>query len=337
MISSSLGSIRNFWIVFIFLSSFVFAVPAVNLKGVDSVDSGAFNYSLALDVPPGVAGVAPQISLAYSSNSGNGYLGQGWSISGLSSISRCDSTQLYNRYNRAVRYDDRDRFCMDGQQLVKVDNNEYRTKIESYAKITTSGDEDNPDKFTVKMKSGDIYTYSYVDEIKGKNAVWYLTQISDRFKNSIDFYYLSGEFPTQLTEIRYSDVKIKFNYSGAREDTITAYSFGKKIVLDENLKDIQILVDNQYYKKYSLSYYDQENKERLKLKNIQECVSGGGCTNPLVFTWQGNNQVNPQFKTTQFQFPNNKVDKKDTKLADLNGDGFTDIYVTENKKGYVYL
>src|SRR5690606_30303743 len=57
--------------------------------GVFNVDeSGQATYSVAIAVPPGTAGVAPSLSLDYSSQGGTGVLGKGWSIGGQSSIGR---------------------------------------------------------------------------------------------------------------------------------------------------------------------------------------------------------------------------------------------------------
>src|SRR5689334_3236903 len=47
---------------------------------------GQFQYELPIDVPPGRDGMAPSLALHYSSGAGNGALGVGWSLSGLSSI-----------------------------------------------------------------------------------------------------------------------------------------------------------------------------------------------------------------------------------------------------------
>jgi hypothetical protein len=53
---------------------------------------------------------------------------------------------------------------MDGQRLISVGNNEYRTQIESYTKIVRSGDRRNPNSFKVWMKSGDVYEYGMSDD-----------------------------------------------------------------------------------------------------------------------------------------------------------------------------
>ena len=56
-------------------------------------ESGAATYSVPLYTVPGTAGVVPQLTLSYSSQNGDGPVGKGWAIGGLSSISRCRATR----------------------------------------------------------------------------------------------------------------------------------------------------------------------------------------------------------------------------------------------------
>ena len=67
---------------------------AGTLPGTASVGpDGSSQYHIDLPMPPGTAGVAPKIGLQYSSKSGWGLSGLGWSVSGLSEITRCPSTR----------------------------------------------------------------------------------------------------------------------------------------------------------------------------------------------------------------------------------------------------
>src|SRR5687768_7892548 len=56
-------------------------------------ESGAATYSIPIYAVPGTAGVTPKLSLNYSSQGGYGPLGKGWSIGGLSSITRCRASR----------------------------------------------------------------------------------------------------------------------------------------------------------------------------------------------------------------------------------------------------
>ena len=47
-----------------------------------SINQGAANYTIPITVPPGIAGMQPELSINYNSNTGNGQLGVGFSLGG---------------------------------------------------------------------------------------------------------------------------------------------------------------------------------------------------------------------------------------------------------------
>ncbi|MDP2185075.1 MAG: Ig-like domain-containing protein, partial [Xanthomonadales bacterium] len=121
-------------------------------------ESGAATYSIPLFAAPGTAGVTPQLALAYSSQGGDGPMGQGWAVSGTSSIARCRASreaadfsvngQVVDGDPPPVNFSASDRFCLDGQRLIAIpaatrtcpavagaDVDEYRTEVESFQRI----------------------------------------------------------------------------------------------------------------------------------------------------------------------------------------------------------
>ncbi|MCX5233083.1 FG-GAP-like repeat-containing protein [Streptomyces sp. NBC_00233] len=147
------------------------------LPGSSSVGpDGSYVYSIPLAVPDGRAGVQPGLSLEYSSRGGNGLLGMGWAVAGLSSIERCHKTLAAEGSVSGVNFDSSDAFCLDGQKLVPVkgfgqtapkangaDGAEYRTETDSFdrvrSSVTVANAAKGPDSFTVQTKSGRIRTY----------------------------------------------------------------------------------------------------------------------------------------------------------------------------------
>lgn len=144
-------------------------------------ESGSATYSIPLYTVPGTAGVAPQLSLSYSSQGGYGPLGMGWSLGGLSSISRCRATREHGDFitggvptdgtPEPVNFTPSDRYCLDGQRLVpaqaagtatcptisgmSVAN--LRTEIESFQRVcayTPTSGTTGPAFFTVDRKDG---------------------------------------------------------------------------------------------------------------------------------------------------------------------------------------
>ncbi|OXA91693.1 SpvB/TcaC N-terminal domain-containing protein [Flavobacterium hercynium] len=110
--------------------------------------SGASNYMLPIAVPSGIDGVAPQIALAYNSNSGiTGTAAPGWNISGVSSITRIAATKFHDGVIDAVDFNTLDRFALDGQRLIVKNGTDiyggngtvYETEFHSNVKITSYG------------------------------------------------------------------------------------------------------------------------------------------------------------------------------------------------------
>lgn len=90
------------------------------IHAVASVSCGATVYSVPIVIPPGRNSMQPSISLEYSSRSGAGMAGVGWSVQAGSAISRCSATVAHDGYSKAVTMIASDKLCLDGQKLMAV-------------------------------------------------------------------------------------------------------------------------------------------------------------------------------------------------------------------------
>jgi hypothetical protein len=64
-----------------------------SMQGKLKVDaSGALDYRIGLTVPPGTAGMQPDLFLQYNSRFENGTVGVGWRLRGLSAVTRLGRT-----------------------------------------------------------------------------------------------------------------------------------------------------------------------------------------------------------------------------------------------------
>ncbi len=182
---------------------------AGTLPGAMSVSKeGAANYGIDIAVPPGTAGLAPKLSLSYSSQGTDGYLGLGWTLSGLSSIHRCGQTIAQDGVNGRVSFDLNDRLCLDGQRLVLANNSmsdanywangaEYRTEIDSFTRVTAQGATLATRTFKAEAKDGRVMYYgntttslvNVYGTTKSGPLAWAISQINDRAGNYINFEY----------------------------------------------------------------------------------------------------------------------------------------------------
>ncbi|MCK4664661.1 MAG: hypothetical protein KAT68_17460 [Bacteroidales bacterium] len=158
--------------------------------------TGAAVYSIPIEIPPGLADLTPELKFVYNNQAGDGIMGDGWSISGLSKISRVPFTYYFNNFTNSVVLNDIDQLMIDGNYLIKTHNNEYRTEQETFSKIVPI--ENNiVNGFKVYKKNGLVYYYGHREDaryyLQNYNApiAWYLARIEDLNKNYIEFYYIN--------------------------------------------------------------------------------------------------------------------------------------------------
>ena len=89
-------------------------------------ESGAATYSVPIYVPPGTAGLVPSLSLQYNNRALNGPLGPGWTLGGLSAITRCKKATEYGDgagQFPSVNFDGvaaDQAYCLDGARLLDL-------------------------------------------------------------------------------------------------------------------------------------------------------------------------------------------------------------------------
>jgi hypothetical protein len=165
----------------------------------------------------------PKLGLLYNGAGINGPVGHGWSVQGISMITRCPLSQILDGRRGNVQYKPTDKLCLDGQRLIPTDEagvpsaatnddaggvsaayREYRTEKDTYARVRAYGSAagllaNGPSYFKVWTKNGQIYEYGNTDdsriEAQGKTVVmtWAVNRISDTLSNYIDFKYEERE------------------------------------------------------------------------------------------------------------------------------------------------
>ena len=282
-------------------------------KGVVDVSGGSLSYSLKIITPKGVAGLKPTLGIGYnSSNSVNSILGVGFSLNGLSTISKCYEDQ-------------KEYFCLDGGKLLLIDeakeygseNSEYRFEINNQNKVIK-----NSNGFTVYSKDGLISSYGNTEDSKDGTSFYRIDSIKDRFDNTINFKYTNTNNEKYIAQITYADNVIDFNYEN-KEDKETLYSNGIKVNFHQRLKNISIKTASTEVSSYKFTYTYIDNKSRIN--TITEC-SLGECLEPLQFNWQ-EKQSDTLLADKEELFANSDSTLKDWDIytGDINNDSYPDL------------
>lgn len=286
------------------------------LLGAITVDpSGAAVYSVPLAVPPGTAGIAPQLSLQYSSRGGEGMIGHGWSVAGISSITRCGKTKatdaLTSGVKTRVNLDPTDQYCLDGQRLILVSGTlggtaEFRTEIDGFSRIQSFGSNPakGPDSWEVRDKEGLIFKYGTTADstfdAQGRSPVvvlsWMLSRVEDRRGTFYTISYIENTANGEIypSTIRYSGNgatitpynAIDFIYGAAdRPDLLSGYVAGSQVSVRKRLTTIRVRVDTAAdgtggvdTREYRLAYVQNPTSQRSLVQSLTDCAR------PLIST-----------------------------------------------------
>ena len=288
----------------------VTGTPAGYLAGNFGVnEGGSASYSMELSTPPGTSGVAPKLSLSYDSRGRSSVLGTGWSLTGLSSITRCGTTLSQDGFIDGVDFDSNDKFCLDGQRLVAyngtygANGTEYRTENESFAQIFSYGTAGNgPERFVVKTKSGLIYSYGATAdsrvEAQGRTdaMLWHADKIEDTVGNYMTITYhedntIGESYPLRIdytgntAESLTPYNSVQFSYESRNDDT-PRFLAGSKMQLTKRLNKISMYTDQDLAWEYNLTYDPNNDVRSSRLISVEECDGENNCLAPTTFAWQ---------------------------------------------------
>ena len=176
--------------------------------------NGSAQYSISLRVSPGRQAMHPKLSLSYDSRRGDGILGKGWGVAGLTRLHRCPKTPAQDGFRGGIELTNEDSLCLDDSRLVlndtqscQVDSElefsakEYRTISSPFDRVCAFHDKKKltagPEYFSVYRKNGTIARYGTPDvvgDVRDEDGTlihvaWPITRLMDRRGNYIDFIY----------------------------------------------------------------------------------------------------------------------------------------------------
>ncbi|MCB9612019.1 MAG: hypothetical protein H6721_27890 [Sandaracinus sp.] len=293
--------------------------PVRRLSGSPNLDSsGQASYEISLNVPPGRRDLAPTLSLRYGSGAGEGYFGQGFDLIGAGSrLHRCQKSVEDDGESSALRFDDRDRLCLDGMRLVGSEKDDeywrigarYQEQMSAWRRIERTG----VDEFVVTGRDGTRQVYgsgtSTVRALRGERDAagalidtttvvveWRLARIEDAYGNFIAFEYghedhPDGAYEHYLEAIRYTGApgeaprrEVLLHYQD-RDGEETSYLAGTARRLSRLVTQIEMRVRDESVRRYEMDYKTDDWTRRSILRGLRECDRFDLCRDTTIFEW----------------------------------------------------
>lgn len=322
-------------------------------------NSGAAVYALKFNVPNG-GSLTPQIGLSYNSQFGGyGLAGYGFTLTGISAITRGGNDLFHDGKLTGVTYSASDNFFLDGKRLILQsgtagqDGAIYTLEGDPFTKIAVHGIYSNSSAttwFEVTTSTGMTYWYgnSANSKVTYKNkkgfpriASWHICKAMDKYSNYITYEYVTDNLSIRPVTITYGMNsaksrgivnKISFGYTSHEENARPFYIEDQQGKMRMFLSSVTVTSNNSVFRKYSLTYNDNSDQSYGKwtrLKTVEEANGKGEKLPPLYFAWQY--LPSPSVRYSQLNVPTkdgSSLVEETGKLflsADLNGDGVSDI------------
>ncbi|MEM9326486.1 MAG: FG-GAP-like repeat-containing protein, partial [Bacteroidota bacterium] len=318
----------------------------------DVSPAGAATYSIPILVSPGTNDMEPNLSIVYNSQGPDGLLGKGFSLAGLSAITRVKATRYHDGFRDQVDFDENDRLALDGERLILKSGtygsagSEYRLENNRMAKIMAFGSDGQSgfaESLKVWEKSGLIKTYGATTDsrhVVGDLGVlsWMLNKVEDRAGNYMTYTYEENHGEYRLKRIDYTGnasaelptyASVRFSY-GERTYPRTYFVFGEEQMLSKQLTHIRSYYGNTLFRDYAIAYESHDGV--LHLASVTERNSANEAYNPIVFDWgneaQGFQQVESQpfiDNATVYQSDEDNMELATQLSGDFTGDGKADL------------
>lgn len=336
----------------------VYGIEVASISGNFNVtNAGAATYSIPIEVPPGIAGLEPELALNYNSQGANGVFGVGWNISGMSNFHRCPPTMARDQEVDGIDFNNSDRFCFDSQPLILVsgsvygeDQSTYRTEIDNFAEITLHDTDgiNGPNYFVVETKSGLIMEYGNTTEsyfnpplhnstVQPVAVCWLLNETRDRMGNYMLFEYAKDEIagssmPTKILYTGHSSGITPFNEiefkHESRADQLVRYIGGRKTKSDQRVSSIEIKNEGVLISEYRFAYDQDIHTGESTLNNIARCDGANNCVQATSFDFQEG--IDGSFAARSISTNNATIstadDARRRMIVDINSDGLPDVY-----------
>ena len=326
---------------------------------------GAATYTIPIELPSDIGEMKPNLSIVYNSQSGNGLLGWGWTLGGLSAITRTGATLFQDNFIKGVDFGHDvqnpksfDRFALDGQRLMLTKGNyygengsEYRTEVDGMSKVvayTESGIR-GAARFKVWTADGKIMEYGFNDNARmihtcsddhnlREVGLWLLNKVTDRNGNYMLFFYMTSGDQYCLKKLYYTGnanagvepcYLVELNYED-REDADITFIGNQRLKQDQLLTSIVVKCWENPVAQYDFDYHEISLNTGYfyhRLKGINYSC-GGVAYNPTKIAWNTNDYTVSVSDLLTRVHGFEDMDGKEIiskSSGDFNGDGNVDV------------
>ena len=295
--------------------------------------TGARTYEIPIKTSEGMHGFTPQISLSYNSQSPNSIAGVGWSVGGLSCITRGSKTMYYDGQTEEIKLNNSDAFYLDGMRLIQIATGNgvitYETELHNIV-AKAHGTTDAIYYFEVFYPDGRKCIYGRTED--NENRLEYpMMSNSDIHGNTITYVYTFQNNHYNIFYVSYNGgYSILFGYELSRPDTIQAYRAGLEISEPRRLSRITCKYGTNIQRQYLLDYTIQN---QVSLLTELDYTEGNVSPNPLRFYYGEDlaltnySQVNATIYSNYYQISDpNQVITLQGKFDYHNGDDGIIVY-----------
>lgn len=304
------------------------------------VSQGTASTTLEINLPA-FHEITPNLALAYDPSIQGGWLGDGWTVNGISRIERASPGR------GAPRYDSTDVFLLDGQELIPCATGSvspscktggtHSTKMENYFRIALSGSGTSA-IWTITAKDGKKFIYQPVYLVSNNSVVfkWGVRQVIDTKSNTVTYSWGSNlygccwEYPDSIS---YNGTTVKFYWEQRPDNDWGAVGAPGFTTLWGRIKTIDVLVNGSRVRAYKLSYSTSSMTAKSMLNSVQQfgkdatldgtgTVTGGTSLPASLFTYQTGNT---SFVADQLDTGMQNDSLSRYLPMDINGDGKTDM------------
>ena len=281
-------------------------------------DAGHSVYTAELPIPPGVAGMQPQLGLHCTSPGDFGKAGRGCELEGRAILHRCGQMEALDGHRSGLELDKAEGpLCYQNQRLVEAETGEgYRTHIDSNVRVVPSTElcEGSPCSFDVREPDGTVHQYGATRESRlttpsGRPYAWLVSRSIDAHGNYVDYGYASSAASDTERLLRHIDYtggqsaaplhRIELFYKNASQPPPGRYVDSVFTEYTQLLDRIEVRTDRaELLYTYRLTHDAEDH-----LTTIEQCVPRAGnelaCYPGEQLTWTS---VRPDWDGTPEQF-----------------------------------